>query len=324
MVSLGARSANTRLCGDWMGSGDNRRSAAIDVVKLLTVFGGCTLVLDLGGHGRRARAAEGGNFSRLRTGRNATATSVVGYASVVDDDGSVIDVGDIDVDAIDGTVVVESVSVPVAAVITEARVAEAVVDTTIEANMCAPISAVEAPTVVVPAPIARGPEGSIVGREAPGAWNPVIASGCPVPIARGPDVVGSGSFGLVIFGEWWRRLIGVLDGLGLAFFVELIERLGVLVGLTLVRGWGSNLGNGLWRILLGCLYRLSLSAGSKNPALSRYGSGSCSRLGLCIVDRGHVGVGRIRARVVGDGYCVWIDSVTAGDTDKDEDAERRT
>jgi hypothetical protein len=174
---------------------------------------------------------------------NAASAAVVGDAIVViDDDSAVVDMGDIDVDAVDGTVVVEVVAVPIAAVIADAGVAEAVIDTTVEADMQTPEAAVKAPAVVVPAPVTRGPEGAVVRWSAPGAGDPVVAGGSPIPVAWCPDVVRRGGDGLLIIGKRWRRLVGIFDGLGLAFFIELFVGLSVLIGLIRIGGrWRSGL-----------------------------------------------------------------------------------
>jgi hypothetical protein len=135
----------------------------------------------------------------------------------------------------------------------------------------------EAPAVVVPAPVAGGPEGAIVGWSAPGAGDPVVAGGSPVPVAGGPDVVGRGGLGLLIDGQGRRRLVGVFDGGSFAFFVELLSGLSVLIGLVLVgRGRRSLLRRILlWgillRILLGTLLGLGLGADPEDCTLRRRG-----------------------------------------------------
>jgi hypothetical protein len=206
--------------------------------------------------------------------------------------------------------------------IADAGVAEAVVDATVEANVETPEATMKAVAVVVPAPIARSPKGAVVGRSAPGARDPVVAGGSPIPEAGGPDVVRRRSDGLFVDGERWRRLVGIFDRLGLAFFVELVVRLSVLVGLILIgrRWWWSGLllGNKfLWdrlgSILLGVLLGLGLRANSEDTSLSGrgWGSGRLWLTILAIVDRRHVGVGRVGAGVVGDLRCVGVLSVTA-------------
>ena len=260
------------LRGDGPGSCDHGRAALVHVVELLTILRGFALVLDLGRHGRNSWAAHGSDLGRLRPDSDAASAAVVGDAGVVvDDDGAVVDVGDVWADAVDGAVVVEVVAVPVAAVVANAGVAEAVVDAAVEADVKAPEAAMEAPAVVIPAPVAGGPEGAVVGWSAPGAGDPVVAGGTPVPVAGGPDVVGRGGFGLLVDGQRRRWLVGVFDGRGLAFLVELVGGLCILIGLILI-GWGRR--SGLLRrvlrrrILLVALLGLGLGANSEDCTLS--------------------------------------------------------
>ena len=267
------------LRGDGAGSGYHGRAAIVHVVELLTVLLRFALVLDLGRHGRNSGTAHGFDFCRPWPDSKAASAAVIGDAGVVvDDDGAVVDVGDVDVDAVDGAVVVEVVAAPIAAVVADAGVAEAVVDATVKADVGSPVAAMESPTVVVPPPVTGGPEGAVVGWSAPCAGDPIIAGGSPVPVAGGPDIVGRGRFWLLIDGQRRRRLVGVFDGRGFAFFVELLGGLCVLIGLVLV-GWGRS---GLlrrillWRILLGrillgTLLGLGLGADPEDCALRRRG-----------------------------------------------------
>jgi hypothetical protein len=230
-----------RLRCDGAGSCDHGRTALVYVIELFTILLRFTLMLELSGHGRDSGTAHGFNFGRPRPVGDAASAAVVGDAIVViDDDGAVVDVGDVDVDAVYGAVVVEVVAAPIATVIANAGVAEAVVDATVEANVRAPEAAMKAVAVVIPAPIAGGPEGAVVGWSAPGAWDPVVAGGSPVPVAGSPDVVRCRGDGLFINRKRRGRLVGVFDGLGLAFFVELIVCLSVLIGLILIGGWWRN------------------------------------------------------------------------------------
>jgi hypothetical protein len=132
-------------------------------------------------------------------------------------------VGDIDhVNAVDGTVVVEVVTVPVAAMVTVAGITKAIVDATVKADMQAPVAAVEAPAVVIPTPVAGSPESSVVRRCTPCTWNPVVAGRRPTPVARSPEIVGRRRFGLIVFGQLRGRLVGVFSGHRLAISVELV------------------------------------------------------------------------------------------------------
>ena len=93
-----------------------------------------------------------------------------------------------------------------------------------------------------------------------------------------------------------RRLFGVFDGRGFAFFIQLLGGLRVLKVL-IGRGRSGLLRRILLgRILLDTLLRLCLGANSKDCTL-RCSSGNRWRLAL--VDRRQVGVGRVRAKIVG-------------------------
>jgi len=294
--------------GPW--GGHDCGAALVLVEELLAVLGGFALVLDLGGHGRDSRAAHGCEFGGLRPYRDAAAASVVGDAivGVVDDDGAVVDVGDAGyVDAVDGAVVVEVVTSPVASVISVADVTVAVVDAAVEADVEAPEAAVEAVAIAVVAPVAGGPEGSGVGGGAPGSGDPVVADGGVHPVAGGPDVVGCGGFGLHVDGQRGRGLFG-LEGLLAGVYVVLVVGVvlvfglgfGLGVGLVLLGlGWCSGLVSGLG-VLLGSLLALVLPAGGKGAGgcgLGRYGGERLLR--LAGVYGSQVGVGWIGAGVVG-------------------------
>jgi hypothetical protein len=196
------------------------RAALVLVVELLAVAGSLALILELCRHWWGARTAHGYELCGLWASRKAAAASVVGDTVVVDDDGAVIDVGDAGyVDAIDGAVVVEVIPVPVTAVVARACVAEAVVNASVEADVRTPEAWIEAVAVAKEAPVGRGPERSGVGGEDPGSGNPVVADWGVIPVARGPDVVGPGGFGLLVGRKrGWRSVgfEGLLAGVDLA------------------------------------------------------------------------------------------------------------
>jgi len=193
---------NSGLCGDGPGSRDQGGPAFIHVVKLLAVLRCFALVLNLGCHRWSAWPAEGFDLGGPWAHINAAPAAVVGDAGdVVHHDGAVVDVSDAgDIDAVDGAVVVEVVASPIAAVVAIAGVAEAIVDAAVETDVKAPVTAVEAPAVVIPTPISRGPQSAIVGGSAPCAGNPVVAGWTPVPVTGGPDIVWRRGLGLLVFG----------------------------------------------------------------------------------------------------------------------------
>jgi len=172
-----------------------------------------------------------------------------------------VDVGG-EADVVDGAVVVEVVAMPVAAEVAGADVTEAVVNTAVEADVETPVAVVEAVAAAVEAPIGGCPESAVVGRRAPYARDPVVALVAPAPVAGGPDVVGIGSGRLVVVGQRWRSLLGVLVGALGVVLVGIVARvLGVVlfdgsrsllaagVGLgLLLRGVGSALAEDLGRL----------------------------------------------------------------------------
>jgi hypothetical protein len=252
---VGALDAGLRRDGTC--SGNNGRTALILAVELLAVLSSLALILKLGRHGRSTRSPHGRQFRRLWPYCDSAVAAVVGDAIVVvvDDDCAVINVGDVDVDAVDGTVVVEVISVPVAAMVAAACVAEAVVDTTVEADVRTPEAAVESVAPPIKAPVTGGPESAIIRWSAPGAGDPVVACGGPSPVAWGPEIVGRGGHGLLVDGQRRRRLVGVFDRLAaIGIGVQLVVVLSVLIGwVRLIRWWRS--------LLLGVFLRTLLRRG---------------------------------------------------------------
>jgi hypothetical protein len=177
----------------------------------------------------------------------ATVASVVGDTGVIgDDDVAPVDEGDaVYINAVDGGVVVEVIPCPITTVIAETGIAEAIVDAAVEADVRAPVAVVEAIVPRVEVPVAGRPKGSIVRSGAPDARNPVVAGWCKAPVARSPDVVGSGRFGLIVRRQCRRRLGGLFVECSLAG-VDLIFVVGVVgcgaVGVLLVSGRGVLIG----------------------------------------------------------------------------------
>jgi hypothetical protein len=277
--------------------GDDGGATSVLREELLTILGCLTLVLELGGHGWRSRAAHGCQFGWLRTDGNAASASVVGDAVVivVDDDGPVIDVGNVvDVNAIHGGVVVEAVSIPVAAVIAIAGVSEAVVDASIEANVRAPEAVVEAVAVTEEEPVARGPEGSGVGGGDPRSGDPIIAGWGVTPIAGSPEVIGGGGWRLIVGREWRRGLIGLQCCLTSVNLV-LIGLVAIVVGRAL-RGRLCGLGLSLFRlgfslgVLFGALLALVLEALTEDSRRGRLDRSGGSLPGLIGIDRSEIRV----------------------------------
>jgi len=294
--------------------GDQSRTPLVHVVELLAILGGLALVLILRGHGRDAGAAVGCDLGGLGADVDAAATAVVGDAvdgCVVDDDRAVVDVRDPrDVNVVDRAVVVEVAALPVASVIAAAGVAIAVINATIEADMLAPEAAMKEIAAAEETPVAGGPESTVEGRRAPGSGDPVVADGGVSPVAGGPEIVGRGGFGLLVFGECRRGLVGLFEGLLTGVYLRLIVVGGgvvvvVLIG-VLVRGLsglGGGVGlvlrwwGGLLSVLLGALLGRGLGADAEDSGWNRLWGWR----GLVATYGRHVGIGWVGAGVVGDG-----------------------
>jgi hypothetical protein len=271
-VSARIRPREAWLRRDRPRSRNDRRTTLVNVEELLTVAGSLTLILKLCRHRRDSRAAHGCDLSRSWPNVDSASAAVVGHTGVVvNDDRAVVDVGDAsDIDTVYSTVVVEVISIPIAAVVTDTGVAEAVVDAAVEAYMETPEAAVEAIAVAVEAPVAGCPKRAVVGRSAPRARNPVIAARTPTPIAGCPEIVGFGSLGLFVHRQWRRRLICIFDGRSLTVRIELIVGLRILVGLILIWRRRSRL-LGCWllrSVYLRDLLGPCLRSNTKNLTLS--------------------------------------------------------
>src|ERR1035437_5809780 len=112
-----------------------------------------------------------------------------------------------------GAVVIESPPPPVAPLVADPDIAEAVIDAAIEADMRAPVATVKPIAVIVVAPVAGRPECALVGSLHPSSGNPVVALGPPDPVAGRPQIAVAGSRRLIVIGQGRRRLIGVFDRL---------------------------------------------------------------------------------------------------------------
>jgi hypothetical protein len=95
-------------------------------------------------------------------------------------------VNHVNIHAIDGGVVAEVVMVPIAAIIAISGVSKAVIDATVEPDMQAPESVVEAIPSPIESPVARSPQSAHIRRCNPASWNPVITHRAPRPVAWGP------------------------------------------------------------------------------------------------------------------------------------------
>jgi len=91
-------------------------------------------------------------------------------------------------DVHDRAVIKKRAAMPVTALESNTGIPAAVIDSTIEADVRAPVTAVPDVSTAPPTPVSRSPEQARLGRQHPGARHPVIAVIAISPIARRPDV----------------------------------------------------------------------------------------------------------------------------------------
>ncbi|CAM4182024.1 hypothetical protein BOTU111921_15670 [Bordetella tumbae] len=127
---------------------------------------------------------------------------------VVDYDLAVVHVRDaVHVDMVDLTVVVEAITLPIAAVVSRANIAKAIIDAAVIAYLAAPITRVPAVDVADKTPITRRPECADERRHDPGARHPVVPARINRPIARRPDITRTGDHRLIVDRQRrWRRV----------------------------------------------------------------------------------------------------------------------
>src|SRR5271165_1414947 len=179
-------------------SGRNRRLALVHGSSQLWIGTGGLQVFSLCRH-RCNMLLTGSRFLlRSRTRRGPTCASVVTdtvHRCIVDNRGvvNIVNVGDIDI--VHRAVVIELAVVPAATLVTSAKVAKTVIDSTIEPDCWPPIARVESERDTVPAPIGRRPEESHLRGEHPRARYPVVifGVGIPGPVTRRPDPAWSGT-----------------------------------------------------------------------------------------------------------------------------------
>ena len=182
--------------------------------KLLAILRRLLPLLDLRVHRRNTLLANCDDFHRQRA-TSDSAWSVEAHARVVIDgyivdhrsgDRAVVHLNVCDRHIVDGPVVVEAVAAPVAALIADSDVAEAVVDASVVANVAAPIAIVVAVASAAKVPVSRRPEIAHFWRARPCARHPVISAVRVAPISRRPQVTVAGDVRLRIFRQLRRRL----------------------------------------------------------------------------------------------------------------------
>jgi hypothetical protein len=205
-------------------------------------------VLNLRSNRRQARIALNGQFLRCRLSfHSATAAVIADPIPAVLRDRIVIDIvnpGRVHIRH--GSVVVQVSVIPIGAVVSAARVAIAVLDASVVADVRCPVSPMPAIVAIFKSPPGGRPKRSHIRRQHPGAWNPVIAGACVIPVTWRPNIIVARAGRLLIIGQWRRRLRGY-DGwigsvlIGIVFRGRIVCLAG-FVGRSL--GRGSRLGSG--------------------------------------------------------------------------------
>jgi len=195
-----------------------RRAAMICAVKLRSVSRSSRSYLCLRSNRSNMRLAHGNHLSRTRPNIDAALSTVVAdtilnatpISHVVVNHRAAVNVATTEVNVRNGAVVVEVVTVPVAAKIAGSDVTEAIINTAIKADMKAPVSMVKPIATAIVTPVRRCPQSAIVRRRAPNTRNPVVAAVTPAPVTGRPDVVRFGSRRLIIIRQRRRWLSGVI------------------------------------------------------------------------------------------------------------------
>src|ERR1700730_17027210 len=174
--------------------------------EVLTIFTGHMLVLTLHRQGCLVPLVHCLFFLPRRTRLNAAMSTVIADRPVVvHDHGSVINIRHIgDADVGHGTVVIKLSSAPFPAVKSHARVAETVVNSTVETNVRSPVSCMPQVKPISPSPVSGRPQHAN-GRDHPGAGHPVVAVIIvPSPVARRPEIARAWADGLRVNRQWRR------------------------------------------------------------------------------------------------------------------------
>lgn len=210
------RSVDIAIGSERLAHHQTSRAAMVDAGELSLVGTGSMLILHLRLHwrsvffmaSRQFRGAGSHRQSTLPAGKADTRR-----APVFTDRMAVDVVHDCDVDVVDRTVVVKMAALPVAALVADTHVAEAVVDSAVVADVRTPVASVKSVMVMPVAPVARGPESPLIGSLNPHAGYPVVAALTPCPVPRRPEIVVARSLRLVVVGQRRRRLIRGFDWL---------------------------------------------------------------------------------------------------------------
>jgi hypothetical protein len=173
-----------------------------------------------------------GGFRRQRLASNASCPVVAGAVirSVADVAVIYVDVN-IGVYVVDGTVIVETTSAPVPALVARAAVAESIINSAVVTDILAPEAIVVAIPTVVRSPISGSPQIAHFRRQYPSTRHPIIALGSIAPVSGRPQIAIAGTFRLRIFRQLWWGLLCQKHRLAVARI--LVVAIGLVIGIIL-------------------------------------------------------------------------------------------
>ena len=152
------------------------------------------------------------HFSGRRACGNSAAAAIVAHPIhiAIVHHGSVVHVVNVrSVDVVHRAVVKEMIAAPVAALVAESAVTEAVVNAAVEADMWSPETGVPEISTAAPAPIAWSPQKSDTWRKHPGAGHPVVTVNTVGPVTRCKNVAVTGADWLCVNRQnGWRNRDG--------------------------------------------------------------------------------------------------------------------
>src|SRR5580698_2354528 len=173
-----------------LGSCRHCRMSVVHGSELAAIGARRILMLALRGH-RWGMALMSKLFLRgRRTSRDTAMPAVIADVAAVLDNRLLINIVDnVDVHIVHPTVIEKVAAVPVTTGIAGADVTKSVVDSTVEADLRAPVAGIPKIGAVNPTPVTRRPEKTYFGRFHPRARNPEISTIIAVaPVAWRPDI----------------------------------------------------------------------------------------------------------------------------------------
>ena len=172
-----------------------------------TILTGGMDLLYLGCHWWSVVLVHVGFLLRSGASLNSALTAIESHVGIIvyDHRPVYVDVSDLGgVHIHDGSVVIESIVAPFAAVESVTAVSVSVIDSTIKSNFRHPVAIIPGVDAIVPTPITGGPEQAGFGCFHPGAGDPVVTIVViPGPVAGSPHIAFTGALRLFVNRQGW-------------------------------------------------------------------------------------------------------------------------